>query len=114
MKDKFYIINLEKKLITDLDKYLTNFPHKEIELKREIVNTSYEILKITYEANITYNKDKRNDLIDKIIANIKYLDYLINICYSKLIINSKKYLRFGESLNYLLKYVLSWYKVSRV
>ena len=59
MKDKFYIINLIKKLIQDFDKYLTNFPHKDIELKKEIMNTSYEMLKITYEANITYNKEKR-------------------------------------------------------
>ena len=60
MKDKFYIINLIKKLIQDFDKYLTNFPHKDIELKKEIMNTSYEMLKITYEANITYNQEKRS------------------------------------------------------
>ena len=41
LKDKFYITNLIKKIINDFDKYLTNFPHKEIELKREIMNTSY-------------------------------------------------------------------------
>lgn len=104
MKDKFYIINLIKKLIQDFDKYLTNFPHKDIELKKEIMNTSYEMLKITYEANITYNQEKRSDIQDKIISNIKYLDFLINNCYDKKIINSKKYLRFGENLDYLLKY----------
>ena len=38
MKDKFYIINLIKKLIQDFDKYLTNFPHKDIELKKEMKN----------------------------------------------------------------------------
>ena len=90
MKDKFYIINLIKKLIQDFDKYLTNFPHKDIELKKEIMNTSYEMLKITYEANITYNQEKRSDIQDKIISNIKYLDFLINNCYDKKIINSKK------------------------
>ena len=105
MKDKFYIINLIKKLIQDFDKYLTNFPHKDIELKKEIMNTSYEMLKITYEANITYNQEKRSDIQDKIISNIKYLDFLINNCYDKKIINSKKYLRFGENLDYLLKYI---------
>lgn len=112
MNNKFNIINLEKQLIKDLDKYLTNFPHQEIELKKEIMHTSYELLKITYEANTTYNKNKRNNLQDKIIANIKYLDYLINLCYDKQIINSKKYLKFGESLNYVLKYVISWHKIT--
>lgn len=62
MKDKFYIINLIKKLIIDFDKYLINFPHKDIELKKEIMNTSYEMLKETYEANVTYNNEKRIDL----------------------------------------------------
>ncbi len=36
MKDKFYVIELVKKLTDNFDKYLTNFPHKEIELKKEI------------------------------------------------------------------------------
>lgn len=113
MKDKFYITNLIKKIINDFDKYLTNFPHKEIELKREIMNTSYHMLKIAYEGNTTYNIEKRIDIQDKIISYIKYLDYLINCCYEKKIINSKKYLKFGENLDYLLKYVNGWRNQSR-
>lgn len=113
MKDKFYIINLVKKLINDFDKYLTNFPHVYIELKREIMNTSYDMLKIVYEANITYDKNKRIDIQDKVISYIKYLDFLINSCYEKKIINSKKYLRFGDNLDYLLKYINTWRNVSR-
>lgn len=108
MNDKFYITNIIKNIINDFDKYLTNFPNKEIEIKREIMNTSYNMLKITYEANTTYNKNKRIDIQDKIISYIKYLDYLVNSCYNKKIINNKKYLIFGENLDYLLKYILSW------
>lgn len=100
MKDKFYITNL------------INFPNREIELKREIFTTSYHMLKITYEANATYDMNKRINIIDKIISYIRYLDYLVNVCYDKKIINSKKYLRFGNNLDYLLKYILSWHKVS--
>ena len=60
MKDNNFVIsNIIKNLIKDFDKYLTNFPHKEIELKREIMNTSYQMLKITIEANTTYNINKR-------------------------------------------------------
>lgn len=112
MKDKFNIFTLIKNLITDFDKYLTNFPHREIELKKEIMTTSYHMLQLSYEANATYDMKKRTDIIDKIISYIKYLDYLINRCYEKDIINSKKYLRFGNNLEYLLKYVISWHKVS--
>lgn len=113
MNDKFYITNLIKKLIDDFDKYLTNFPHKEIELKKEIIFTSYHMLKITYEANTTFNIEKRIDIQDKIISYIKYLDYLVNVCYNKQIINNKRYLKFGENLGYLLKYVVGWQKSSR-
>lgn len=111
MKDNnFIIINVIKKLIKDFDDYLTNFPHKEIELKKEIIDTSLNMLKITIEANTTYNIEKRIDIQDKIIANVKYLDFLVNRCYEKKIINSKKYLRFGENLDYLLRYVFAWKK----
>lgn len=113
MDDRFYITKLIKKLIYDFDKYLVNFPNREIEIKRKIMNTCYDMLMIAYEGNTTYNIDKRIDIIEKIISYIKYLDYLINVCYDKRIINSKRYIKFGESLDYLLKYVLSWYKVSR-
>lgn len=111
MKDNnFIIINVIKKLIKDFDDYLTNFPHKEIELKKEIIDTSLDMLKITIEANTTYNIEKRIDIQDKIVANIKYLDFLVNRCYEKKIINSKKYLRFGENLDYLLRHVFAWKK----
>ena len=100
MKDNFVITNLIKKLIKDFDTYLTNFPHKEIELKREIMNTSYD-------------NNKRLDIQDKIISYIKYLDFLVNCCFEKKIINGKKYIRFGENLDYLLRHVLGWRKTSR-
>lgn len=113
MKDKFYVTNLIKNLINSFDKYLTNFPHKEIELKKEIMFTSYHMLQIAFEANTTFDINKRIDIQDKIISYIKYLDYLVNVCYDKKIINSKRYLKFGENLDYLLKYVIGWQKSSR-
>ena len=71
------------------------------------------MLKLTYEANTTCDNSKRIDLQDKIITDIKYLDYLINKCYDKKIINSKKYLRFGNSLEKKLRYNISWQNKTR-
>ena len=68
MKDKFYITELIKRLIDSFDQCLTNFPHKEIEIKREIMSTSYQMLKIAYEANTTFDLEKRIDIQDKIIS----------------------------------------------
>ena len=106
--EKFIIVNLIKELIMNVDKNLVNFPKKEIELKREIIISSYSLLRMAYEANTTTNLEKRIDLQENIVATIKYIDFFINVCYEKQIITSKKYLRFGESLENIIRYVTAW------
>jgi hypothetical protein len=34
------------------------------------------------------------------------------MCYEKQIINSKRYIRFGESLEKILRYILAWRKAN--
>lgn len=109
--EKFQIVILIQKLIRDEDLYLLNFPRKEMELKQNIKNTSLELLKLVYEANITGNAERQNMLQEKSLALVKFIDFLINLCYEKQIINSKKYIRFGESLEKILRYILAWRKV---
>lgn len=58
-QDKFIVINLIKKLIIHIDKYLEAFPKKELEIKKEIKQNSLEMLVIAYEANISDNIEKR-------------------------------------------------------
>lgn len=109
-KEKFVVIDGIRKLIVNIDKYLVNFPKKEIEIKQQISVASKEMLLYAYEANSSENKEKRIDLQEKIIARLKYVDFLINLCYEKQIINGKRYLKFGESLDYILKYTNGWKK----
>lgn len=106
--EKFKIIELEKSLIVALDKYLVNFPNKELELKRRIKESGYELLLLTYEANVTLNLEKKKDLQEKCVALIKLLDFLLNQCYEKQIINAKRYFRFGEELDNIVKYFAGW------
>lgn len=110
--DKFHVINLIKDLILAVDNNLTNFPKSEIELKRNIRNSSYDMLLIAYEANVTVDLELKKKLIDKMIAKIKYLDFLINLCYDKKIINGKKYIKFGENLDNIIKYAIGWRKMA--
>ena len=106
--EKFKIVNLVKDLIIAIDKNLVNFPKKEIELKQEIKKSAYELLAIVSEANITTNIHKREDLQEKAIAKLKYIDFLINVCYDKKIVNGKRYLKFGENIDNIIRYVLAW------
>ena len=112
-QDKFKITNLIKELIVNIDQNLLNFPKKEIELKHKIKESSYNLLLLTYEANNTSNIDKRVELQERCIAYVKYLDFLFNLCYDKQIINGKKYLKFGENLDTIVRYIIAWRNASK-
>lgn len=109
-KEKFKLINFIRELISYIDKNLDNFPKKDIELKNRIRNTSYDLLEIAYIANTSMNVEYKIELIEKIIAKVKIIDFLLNMCYDKQIINSKRYFKFGEKLDDIIKYANGWKK----
>ena len=109
-EEKFRVINFIRELVVNVDKHLDNFPKKDIEIKNRIRNISYDILELAYRVNTCTNVEKRRELIEEIGAKIKLTDFLINICYDKQIINSKRYVKFGESLDNILKYLVGWKK----
>lgn len=107
-EEKFKVINFIRELIVYVDNNLDNFPKKDIELKNRIRNISYDLLELSYIANIT--KDTKESYIEQIIAKVKVVDFLLNLCYDKQIINSKRYTKFGEKLDDILKYAIGWQK----
>lgn len=106
-QEKFKVINFIRELIVTIDKELSNFPKKDIELKNRIRNNSYDILELSYEANTTSNIENKEILLEKIIAKIKILDFLLNLCYDKMIINNKKYIKFGKKIEDIIKYEIA-------
>ncbi|MGN1327322.1 MAG: four helix bundle protein [Clostridia bacterium] len=108
-EEKFKVINFIRELIVYMDQHLQNFPKKDIEIKSKLKEESYELLELAYKANIT-REENRADLIEDIIAKIKVIDFLLNLCYDKQIINSKRYVKFGEKLDDIMKYAAGWKK----
>ena len=109
MKDeKFKVIDFVRKFIIQIDKELDNFPKKDIEIKNKIRSNSYEILELCYEANTTKNKDRKIRLLEKCIAKIKVIDFLLNLSYDKQNITNKKYIKLGLSMNDMIKYISGW------
>ena len=107
-EEKFKVISFIRELIVYIDNYMDNFPRKDIEIKSRIRNLSYDLLELAYKANIS--KCKKDIYIDEIMAKIKVLDFLFNLCYDKKIINQKRYTKFGEKLDDILKYSIGWQK----
>ena len=109
-EEKFKVIQFIRELIIYIDKSLENFPKKDIELKNRLRNNSYDLLELAYLANTTKNIDKKKEILEKIISRIKVIDFLLNLCYEKEIINGKRYLKFGSKMEDILKYTLGWIK----
>ena len=86
-QEKFKVIGFIRDLINNVDKNLENFPKKDIEIKNRIRNASYDLLELAYEANTT----------EEITAKIS-------------IINNKRYIKFGESIDEIVKYLVGWKK----
>lgn len=109
-QEKFKIINFIRNLIIYIDKELDNFPKKDIEIKNRIRNTSFDLLELAYKANQTSRTEYKIELLEEIFAKIKILDFLLNLCYEKQIINNKKYIKFGEKMDDIIKYSVGWKK----
>ena len=64
---------------------------------------------------VNLNENKEEDLtkisiINKCIAKAKVIDFLVNLSYEKQIINHKRYIKFGESIDEIVKYLVGWKK----
>ena len=109
-EEKFKVIQFIRELIIRVDKELDNFPRKDIEIKNKIRSESYDLLEISYEANNTSRKEHKMTLLEKGIAKVKVIDFLLNLSYDKQLISSKKYLKLGNKLDDIIKYMTGWLK----
>ena len=106
--EKFKIIDFIRQLIVEVDKRLENFPKKEIELKQRIEKNSYDLLEISYIANSAPNKKDKINLLIRILAKIKVIDFLLNLSYDKGLINKKRYLKLAERIDDIARYTTGW------
>ena len=110
-EDKFKVIQFIREFILAVDKQMENFPKKDIELKNRIRMNSYDILEIAYEANILEDIIKKKELISKVIAKCKIVDFLLNMSFEKKHITEKKYYKLSQRLEDIVKYANGWLKV---
>ena len=87
---------------------LENFPKKDLEISKLIKEESYQMLKYAYLANTTSDLKYRQRNLEEIIARVKLLDFFVNISFDKKVINQKKYLKVGQRLDDIIRYVTGW------
>lgn len=108
--ENFKILNFIRELIINIDQNMENFPKKDIELKNRIRNNGYDLLELAYRANATSDNKIKISIIEECFAKLKVIDFLLNLSYDKQIINNKKYLKFGNKIDDILKYLIGWLK----
>lgn len=102
MNDRLVLARKCKKTIEYISNICDNFPHKYIELKNRIVNTSFDVLELIYTSNIDFSNKKY------IIPKLKMLDYYLKLSYKKEIISKRKYEVTSSYLLELVKIVMGW------
>ena len=109
MNDKLLIVTKVKKTIEYLDKILDNFPRNENFFKSRIINTMYDMLENIYMANII-NTNEKILYKQKVVTNIRMVDYYLKICALKKYISLKKYNIIGNHLLEIHRMVIAWLK----
>lgn len=104
MQDKLLIITRIKKTIEYIEKMVKNHPHSEVILKNKIIDNCYQLLEISYRANIYKNVDFMKD----IIVRIRMLEFYIKKSLDKKVISYKKYEIIGNHLLEINKMVNVW------
>ena len=109
-EEKFKVIQFIRDFILAVEKEMENFPKKDVELKDRIRRNSYDILEIAYEANMTQDIENKKELIFKMMAKAKIIDFLLNLSYDKKLITEKKFYKLGMRLEDIIKYATGWFK----
>ena len=95
----FFILNVR------VENELENFPKKDLEIKRRIKDSSYELLELVYQANMLEEVKDKKYLLVKAIAKVKMIDFLINLSYDRELLPQKKYIKLSEKLDDIIKYI---------
>lgn len=109
-EEKFKVINFIRELVLTVDKELENYPKKEIEIKNRIRTSTYDLLELSHEANSSFLIDYKIQLLTKMLAKIKIIDFLLNLSYDKKLITEKKYFKLALRLDDIAKYTNGWLK----
>lgn len=106
MQDRLLIATKVKKTIEYIEKVTNNYPHTEQVLKNKIIDSCYELLRLTYKANIY----KEINCMKDILINIRMIEYYTKKSLDKKILNFKKYENIGGYLLEINKMVNKWIK----
>lgn len=106
--EKFKVLDCMRILIKSIYVNLDNFPKKESELKQKIKTNSFEMIEMAYEANSTESLELKIDLINKILAKTKVIDFLLDLSVDMEYLGKRQYIKLANRLGDIEKYSQGW------
>lgn len=104
MQDKLIITTKLKQTREYIDKVVTNYPNKEVVLKNQIEESCFNLIRLSYKANLY----KELNIMKDIIIEIRMLEYYMKISLEKTLISFKKCEIIGNYLLEIIKMANSW------
>lgn len=104
MHDRLLISNKVKKTIDYIEKITKNYPKIEYVIKNNLIDASYELLELTYKANIYQEKI----YMKEILVKLRMIEFFTKKSLDKKFINFKKFENIGSHLLEINNMVNSW------
>ena len=107
-QEKFKVVDFIRMFVKSLSFNLDSFPKKEYELKERVKKNAYDVLELAYEANTTEVMELKVNLINKILAKLRVIDFLLDMAVEMDLLPRKKYIKMANSLADIEKYSRGW------
>ena len=105
INDKLLIATRIKKTIIYVEDTLDNYPHKNIEIKKNISSSLYEMLKSVYLANVNCDREYNQN---NALVMLQMVDFYLLLSYKKKIISQKKFEGIIKHLDEISKMITGW------
>ena len=106
MNNEFKLIVLFKDYIESFNKYLVNYPNKDI-IRNRIININLDILELIYLTNLL---DDRKDNQVIILSKINMLNYYLEVSLKNKYLSIKVFNNLSNKLEVITKMIYGWIK----
>lgn len=110
MEEKFKLLNYTYEYIEKMYEDIANFPKKHEIIKKQLVETSFELLERISSGNYSHNKKYKKQMADEAVSKVKTLYFLLHIIEKDKMISNKMTHKLRLQLNDISKCLVGWRK----
>lgn len=110
IEEKFKLLNYTYEYIDKVYEDIANFPKKHELIKKELVETSFELLEKISSGNYSHNKKYKKQMADEAVGKVKTLYFLLYMMEKNKMISNKLIHKLRLQLDNISKCLVGWRK----